>query len=134
MDARVKVKFDSYPEDVSIALGEIRHLILAVAEECGLHGVEEGLKWGEPSYRVKGGSTIRFDWKPKSANQYAVYFNCQTTLIETFKELYGEVFTYAGNRALVFRRGDTVPTKELKHCIAMTLNYHKLKNLPLLGA
>lgn len=112
----------------------IREMILAEAKENGLGEVEETLKWGEPSYLVKGGSTVRYDWKEKSPDQYAIYFNCNTKLVDTFKELYGDKFRFEGNRAIVFGIKDFLHKKELKHCIKLTLTYHKVKHLPMLGA
>ncbi|CAM4137042.1 DUF1801 domain-containing protein [Pseudoalteromonas ostreae] len=130
----VKQKFTTYPENIAVVLHEIRSLILQVAVQDGITELEETLKWGEPSYISKIGSTIRFDHKPKSAEQFCMYFNCKTKLIETFKELYGDTFSYEGNRALVFKLNQTVPVKELAHCISLALRYKKIKHLPLLGA
>ncbi len=31
--------------------------------------LEETLKWGEPSYLTKYGSTVRMDWKAKTPDQ-----------------------------------------------------------------
>lgn len=42
----------------------LRQLTLETASEIeGINKLEETLKRGEPSYLVKGGSTIRMDWK-----------------------------------------------------------------------
>ena len=71
--------------------------------------MEETLKWGEPSYLTKSGSTIRMDWKRKSPHQYALYFNCNTSLVDTFKALYRSFFTFEGKRAIVFREADELP-------------------------
>jgi hypothetical protein len=73
------------------------------------------------------------DWKPKFPNQVFVYFNCKTTLIETIKEIYGDLFVYEGNRAIVLDLSKAIPLAELRHCISLSLRYHKIKNLPLLG-
>ncbi|MBN7798316.1 DUF1801 domain-containing protein [Parahaliea mediterranea] len=134
MKREVKEKFNSYPEPIRARLESIRGIILAEAKKNGLGEVEEALKWGEPSYLVKGGSAIRCDWKEKFPDQYAVYFNCNTKLVDTFKELYGDKFRFEGNRAMVFGVNDKLHKKELKHCIKLALTYHKLKHLPLLGA
>jgi len=113
----------------------LRQLVFDAASETdGVGEVEETLKWGEPSYLVKGGSTIRMDWKNKNPDQYAVYFNCKTSLIETFRELYGDKFNFEGNRAIIFSDHDPIPDEVLKHCFSLSLTYHKIKNLPLLGA
>ena len=51
----------------------------------------------------KSGSTIRIDQVKAEAGQYAVYFHCQTDLVETFRELYPEL-RYGGNRSTSPRR------------------------------
>ncbi len=113
----------------------LRELVLEVAEEeSRIESLEETLKWGEPSYLTKHGSTIRMDWKAKSPNQYALYFQCSSSLVSTFKTIYRNEFTFEGNRAIVLKIDDELPELELKHCILLALTYHKRKHLPLLGA
>jgi hypothetical protein len=134
MDSSVKQKFDSYPKDVSVLLTKLRDLIFTVAKQEGITKLTETLKWGAPSYISKIGSTIRIDWSAKNPTQYCVYFNCKTSLIETIKEIYGDTFTYKGNRVIVFEVEQEVPIKELAHCLSMALRYKKIKHLGLLGA
>lgn len=134
MNVSVKHKFESYPKDVSIQLNSIRELIFSTAKQEGINDLTETLKWGEPSYISKVGSTIRFDWKTKTPQQFCIYFNCKTILIETFKEIYGDTFAFDGNRAIIFKLGNNLPLKELAHCISMSLRYKKIKHLELLGA
>ncbi|MBK8503174.1 MAG: DUF1801 domain-containing protein [Saprospiraceae bacterium] len=130
----VKSKFESYPKDIKGKLNYLRDLILNTASEIeDIHEIEETLKWGEPSYLVKKGSTIRIDWKSKSPNQYAMYFICNTSLVETFKMVYGDLFKYEKNRAILFDLDEKVPEGQLKECIAMALKYQSLKNMPFLG-
>lgn len=126
--------FRHYPERLRQKLLFLRQLILETASETeGVGAVEETLKWGEPSYVSKGGSTVRMDWKEKNPHQYAMYFHCKTKLVDTFKELYSDKFRFEGNRAIVFHEGDEIPIEELKHCIALSLTYHSRKHLPMLG-
>ncbi|NMR26841.1 DUF1801 domain-containing protein [Pseudoalteromonas sp. NEC-BIFX-2020_015] len=134
MQDSVKQKFMTYPESIAVVLHEIRDLIFQVAAQNGITTVEETLKWGEPSYISKSGSTIRFDYKEKAPQQFCIYFNCKTKLIDTFKELYGDTFVYQGNRALVFELEQALPNKELAHCLSLALRYKKIKHLPMLGA
>jgi hypothetical protein len=128
-------KFQSYASDVvRKKLLYIRSLILEVAqEEESIATIEETLKWGEPSYLTKQGSTIRIDWKEKTPDQYAVYFKCTSKLVETFRLVYGDTFSYENNRAILFGLDQEVPREELKDCLRMALLYHTLKNLPRLG-
>jgi len=134
MQLNVMQKFESYPADIAIVLNSIRKLIFSVARQEGIDDLVESLKWGEPSYTSSIGSVIRFDWKAKNPTQFCIYFNCNTVLVETFREIYGDTFNYAGNRAIVFEMGQDIPIKELTHCLAMSLRYKKIRHLDLLGA
>ena len=127
--------FNSYPSVMRQKLLFLRAMIFEVAQEDeDSSPIEETIKWGEPSYLSKHGSTIRIAWKASKPNQYALYFHCKTTLIDTFKELYSDVFTFEGNRAIMFNESDEIPVDEVRHCISMALNYHRINHLPLLGA
>jgi len=134
MEATIREKFESFPEEIQPSLMRLRTLIVGVAKEYDLGPVAESLKWGELSFCVKGGSAVRIGWREKSPDKCYVFFHCQTSLLETFKEIYGDLFLYEGKRAIVLDRSKTEPTQELKHCIGLALQYHKLKHLPLLGA
>jgi len=134
MDRRVKEKFESYPTHIAEVINQIRALIFSVASQEGIDALEETLKWGEPSYIAKSGSTIRIDYKEDCPMQVCLYFNCKTRLIETFKEVYGDTFNYGGNRAIIFTLEQEIPVKALSHCISIALRYKTLKHLPLLGA
>ncbi len=129
-----EIKLNSFPKEIKAKLNTLRSLILETANEVeNIDSMEETLKWGELSYLVKKGSTIRMDWKAKTPGQYALYFKCTSKLVPTFKALFKDTFTYEGNRALVFDIHESLPVKEVKECIRMALTYHSIKHLPLLG-
>lgn len=130
----IKEKFESYPPAAKTRLYEIRQLIFEVADELELGEVSESLKWGEASYSCKIGSPIRIDWKAKHPDQVSLFVNCRTILVDTFKVVYGDAFDFVGNRELVITLSEPLPVPQLKGCIAMALQYHRLKKLPLLGA
>jgi hypothetical protein len=126
--------FDRYPDPVRPQMLHLRRLILEAANELkDITQVEETLKWGEPSYLAKKGSTIRIDWKEKQPDQYAIYFKCTSQLVPAFKAVYNELFHFEKNRAIVFQLDEQLPEAELKNCIKAGLRYHKVKHLPLLG-
>jgi len=130
----VKEVFKKYPKPFGEKLKHLRKLVLETAAETeSINQIEETLKWGEPSYLVKKGSTIRMDWKKKKQDQYAMYFKCTSKLVDTFKHIHGDTFSYETTRAIVFKIDDIVPEQELKQCIKMALTYHKVKHLPFLG-
>lgn len=62
-----------------------------------------------------------------AANQYAVYFHCQTDLVETFRELYPTEMRYGGNRSVLLDAGEKIPEAALRHCVALALTYHLKK-------
>ncbi len=130
----VKKVFDAYPNNIRLKMMFLRQLVLDTAKEIEeIKSIEETLKWGEPSYLTKIGSTIRMDWKKSNPDQYAIYFHCKTKLIDTFKEIYKDKFNFEGNRAIVFNIKDKVSVNELKHCVSLSLTYHNIKHLPMLG-
>ncbi len=112
----------------------LRKLIIEVAEETeGVNHLEETLKWGEPAYIAKNGSTLRIDWKAKSPDQYAMYFQCTSQLVPTFRFAFGDTLEYEGNRAVILHLNDDLPVAEVKKCIATALTYHKVKQFSTLG-
>ena len=126
--------FNNYPNPVKNKLFALRALIIEVANQIeGLTKLEETLKWGEPSFHTKNGSTIRIDWKKSKPNQYAMYFQCTSRLVPTFKMIYNNTFRFEGSRALIFQIENDIPKDELKKCIKIALTYHKVKHLPALG-
>jgi hypothetical protein len=126
--------FENYPGPVRHKMQNLRALVIDVAREIdGLDTLEETLKWGEPSYLSKYGSTVRMDWKPKNPDQYAIYFKCTSRLVETFRMVFDKRFNFEGKRAIVFQLEDEIPGEELKACIKAALTYHKVKHLPTLG-
>ena len=44
------------------------------------------------------------------------------------------MFTFEGNRVIVFGETEGLAVDEMKHCILLTLTYHRMKHLPLLGS
>lgn len=133
-DLNVAEIFNNYPEAMRGKLLLLRKLVMDTASEMeGIGQLQETLKWGEPSYLTKGGSTIRISLKKSKPDQYAMYFNCKTKLVDTFKELYRDKFKFEGNRAIVFNGSDEIPINELKHCIMLSLTYHSRKHLLMLG-
>ena len=127
-DPRVNTVFANYPEFVRDKMLSLRELVIETAEEISdLVVLEETLKWGEPSFVTKNGSTLRMDWKEKTPDQYQMYFKCTSRLVETFKMVFGDLFEYEKNRAIIFQLDQEIPVTELKKCIRATLMYHKVK-------
>ena len=125
--APAQTLFGAYPAPVKAKLLALRRLIFDTAKTTeGVGVLEEALKWGQPSYltpETGSGSTIRIDQVKPGADQVAVYFHCQTNLVETFRELYPEL-SFSGNRAILLDVKDELPDAALRHCAALALTYH----------
>jgi hypothetical protein len=127
-DPAVRAVFDAHPAPLRRALLALRQLILkTAAQTSGVGSLIETLKWGEPAYlpaKPRVGTTIRINTVKGSADRYAAYFHCQTTLVPSFRRLYRDEFRFEGNRAIVFSLHDEVPQDAFRHCVAMALTYH----------
>lgn len=124
--------FDNYADTTRQKLLTLRQLILDVASETrGVGTIEETLKWGQISYlthRPKSGTTLRIDAFHPDSDQIACFVHCQTTLIDTFRQMHPHAFTYDGTRALIWE-DDLTDTQHdiLKNFIHHALTYHQRK-------
>ncbi len=128
MDKTVSKKIASYPDPIKKKLLYLRELILDVAKNTeGVGSIEETLKWDQLSYltsETKSGTTIRIDWRPQKPDEYALYVNCKTNLIDQYTTLFPKEFSYEGNRAIVFNINEKIPEDALRICIQIALRYH----------
>lgn len=129
----VEAIFKSYPPAARRLLRSLRALILETAKQtAGVGRIEETLKWSEPAYltpETGAGSTIRLGWKSRTPNLCAMYFICNTSLVDTFRSLFPHL-TFEGNRAILFDLDGELPEDELRQCIRMALTYHLDKRAP----
>ena len=79
-----------YEPLVQARLNELRQLVLDTASKTrGVGRIEEALRWKQPSFltaETGSGSTIRIDGLRSEPERLALYFHCQTDLVETFRE------------------------------------------------
>jgi hypothetical protein len=129
-DPKVAAVFSSYPPKMRQRLMRLRTLVFKTAARTpGVGALNETLKWNEPAYlttQSKSGSTIRINQLPNS-KRYAMFFNCNTDLVESFRTLFPTAFRFQGNRAIEFDVAEKLPTAELMICIEMALTYHSKK-------
>jgi hypothetical protein len=120
--------FDAWPPPVRARLLALRELIYATAADTpGVGALGESLKWGQPAYAPaasRRGASLRIGTQRGDAAHYAAFFNCQTTLVATFRDLYPDAFTFQGNRAIILPVGAPPATEALAHCITLALTYH----------
>lgn len=111
----------------------LRTLIFQTAASISQVGVLlETLKWNQPAYLTQetgSGSTIRLGVS-RGGNKLALYFHCQTSLVETFRLHYSDRLVFENNRAILLDPAEALPTAALEHCIALALTYHLKSDAP----
>lgn len=131
MPADVAAAFEALPANVSARLKQVRQLIFETAERLeGVGPLTETLKWGEPAYLTEvtgSGSTIRLGKLRSAAKSCAIFFNCQTNLVSTFRSQFPDEFAYQGDRALLLSLSGPLPAAPLASCLALALTYHQKK-------
>ena len=128
IDPAVAAVFEAQSTAVRKRLYELRDLILTTAAATdGVGELVETTKWGEPAYlpkKARVGTTVRIAPRRDSDDDINLLLHCQTTLVDSFRELYPQTFRFDGNRAVVLPSKGKLPEKALRHCIAMALTYH----------
>lgn len=128
LPAPVAAALAKFPAPVQTQLLEIRALIFDIAQSTeGVGPLTECLKWREPAYlteATRSGSTIRLGATKIQPDHAVVFLNCQTTLIETFRQQFDGVFTFDKNRALILAPG-VLPLEPLALCLHAALTYHR---------
>ncbi|WP_425039797.1 DUF1801 domain-containing protein [Primorskyibacter sp. S187A] len=108
-------------------LMDTRKLIFDVAaSDPRIGALEETLRWGEPAYvttRKKTGSTIRLG-VAKASGTPALFFNCQTRIVEEMRVRFGTELTYEKNRAILLDEKGLAAPDALGIAIAAALTYH----------
>jgi len=126
--AAVKAVYDAYPASAREPLLKLRALVFETAKALPETGpITETLKWGEPSYLSKAGTTIRLAWSAKRPDVVGLFVNCQTTLLDEWREHYSETLDLIGNREIRLALDKPLPLEPLRHCIATALTYKRRK-------
>lgn len=127
----VEAKYQGYAKQQNSALLALRELVFETAAntpDCGT--VVEALKWGQPSFlteKPNSGSTIRLDALSNSATGYAMYFHCQSGLVQEFRRHYSNSLEFATNRAIIFDTSKELPVEAVRHCLSLALTHHARK-------
>jgi len=129
MPGDVAQAFDAFPMAVRRRLLQVRRLIFETAAKLdGVGPLTETLKWGEPAYLTEAtgsGSTIRLGLSRASDKDCGVFFNCQTSLVDTFHERFPDAFAFEKNRAILLSASGPLPRTPLATCLAAALTYHQ---------
>ena len=127
MPAEVAAVFGGYDAPLRAKLLAVRRLIFETAAATeGAGPLTECLKWSEPAYLTEAtgsGSTIRIGPVRNDPGRCAVFVNCKTSLIDTYRTLFAGELSFAGNRAVLLNVTGPLPAP-LAACIGMALTYH----------
>jgi len=131
----IRAALSRHPEAVRTRLLDIRDLIFEMAAETeGVGPLTETLKWGEPAYLTQAsgsGSTVRLGATRSFPDRCAVFVNCNTTLVETFRSHLGGELEFEGNRAVIVPADGVIPEAALAFCLRAALTYHQRKGAGL---
>lgn len=126
-DPAVAAAFDAFPARPRKRLLALRELVFATAAGTdGVGPITEALRWGEPAYLTeasRSGTTLRLGWRASDPQRCALFFHCRTTLVETFREVFGDELEYEGNRAVLLPLSGPLPREAAAFCIAAALTY-----------
>lgn len=127
MPAEVTAVFSAVPQPARETLLDLRELIADAAAATNVTPITETLKWGEPAYipPAKTGTAVRLGWKPATPDTVRLLVNCRTSLVEQWREHYGDTLDFEGRRALVLPAAGPIPTEAIRHCIALALTYRR---------
>ncbi|MEJ6397569.1 DUF1801 domain-containing protein [Yoonia sp. 208BN28-4] len=119
----IAAAYAAMPENSRAMALRLRDLIYETAREMPQIGeLSETLKWGQPSYTVKGGTPLRIA-VPKTGG-CGLYAHCQTTVIADYAAVHGTDEQIEGNRAVIFAQADDIVQDRLRHLIRNALTYH----------
>ena len=126
--ASVAAAFQAMPDATRDMAHQLRALLFEVADALGVNRLEETLKWGEPAYLPgRSGTTVRIGWDT-STGACKLLVHCQTTLIEGWRERFGEALEFEGNRAVHIDPRSPLNEAIIRICAAEAFAYHKRGN------
>lgn len=129
MPASVKSVIKEASPKMQERLFQLRDLVLEVASESEIGGVQETLKWNAPAYIAQSGkgTTIRLEHKD---SEYFLRVHCQSRVVDRFRTAGSTGFEFDGTRGLQFKESEKLNGKEkkgIKDFIRLALTYHSWK-------
>ncbi|MDP5218307.1 DUF1801 domain-containing protein [Ruegeria sp. 2205SS24-7] len=120
---KVEDAFAAFPPSAQDGLLRLRDLIFDTAAQLPEPAtLSEELKWGQPAYLTRKGTTIRLG-VPKQA-QFGLFVHCQTRLISEFSQTFPGTDRIEGTRAVLFDEVGEISPERHGWLIARALTYH----------
>ncbi len=127
-DPNIEAAFRGFSDELRDDFLSLREMIFDVANETdGIDGLEESLKWGQPSYRPKArfGTAVRLGIGKTGGP--ALLTHCQTRVLHDFRTAFPDSFHYDGNRGLELTDATKGKHEELRLFIRSALTYRQDK-------
>ena len=116
-----------FPVPLHALAMDLRVVVFTVAARMELPDLEETIKWGEPAYLPgRGGTTLRIGYG-RDATVCKLLVNCQTTLIDGWRQRFEGRLVFEGNRAVLLAPGVPFDRGAIETCVADAFVYHKRK-------
>ncbi len=118
---------EQWPEPARRQAESLIDLIQQEADAQQVGPLVMSLKWGQPSFVPKAarvGTPVRLHWAESSPEHLQVLVHCQTSLVETWRDAVPGLH-YDGNRAILLPLDASLPTDDLRRCIAQAMTYHR---------
>lgn len=119
----IQAAFDKFSPDERKKLLVVRRLIFECAAAIGANPVAESLRWGQPSYLVKNGSSLRLGIG--KTGQAAIFAHCQSSIISNFATVFGADFQLDGTRAVYLDQVEQGVLEKLRFLILHGLQYKR---------
>lgn len=130
MPPEVADAFAAFPAGARAQLEALRALIFETAETEAVGPLTETLKWGEPAYLTEAtrtGSTLRLGTAKGAPDTCAIFVNCQTSLADQFRDIFGDVLDIQDHRAVLIPADAPLDRNVIGACIAMALTYRRAR-------
>ena len=116
-----------FPLPLQALAMDLRMAVFTVAARLGLSDLEETIKWGEPAYLPgRGGTTLRIGYG-RDGTVCKLLVNCQTTLIDGWRQRFEGRLVFEGNRAVLLAPSLPFDRGAVETCVADAFEYHTRK-------
>ena len=117
-----KTIFDAVEPDAKTGLIRLRDMIYATAEaDPRIAPIAETLKWGQPAYVSKTGTTLRLG-VPKSGG-FGLFVHCQSRVIPDYQAMFPDLDRFDGTRGLLFSSPNEIDETRHTWLIQRALTY-----------